>query len=67
MVVGLLVLRSSPLLCMLREISWVRKMTFEVPEDAFWGASRQTLVELHDGVCMMIANCTPNERSCLSD
>ena len=64
---GLLELRSSPLLCMLREISWVRTMTFEVPDNAHVGASPQTLVELHHKVGMMIANCTPKERSCMSD
>lgn len=67
MVAGLLELRNSPLLCMLREMSWVRTMTFEVPDNAYVGVSPRTLVELHDEMCMMIANHTPNERGCISD
>ena len=59
-------LRISPLVCMLREISWARKVTFEV-DHRYVDVPRWVLVDLHHKACMMIANYTPNERSCMSD
>ena len=62
-----LTLDGSPLLHMLREIAWVRTMTFEVPDDPHVGVSPQTLVELHHKVCTMVANCTPDEKYGIND